>query len=181
MSKTNLYVVKFDIGRNGDDLDAVRVKAFSSRMKAQAYVEAKVRDMFKEDFRPERGFWNNPWLYCYRSDEDPANEYLWEIEEVEVEEGAGLPDVPEVEKENKALKAENAKLKADVEKLSSQIAAAECWLTMWDGGWDYGKEVILENVNAAKAILKGSKEADSKIREMFEGWLKARNADISHS
>lgn len=176
MSKTNLYVVKFDIGRNGDDLDAVRVKAFSSRMKAQAYVEAKVQDMFKEGFRPERGFWNDPWMYCYRPDEDPANEHLWNIEEVEVEEGVGLPDIPDVEKENKALKAENVRLKTDVEKLSSQITAAECWLSMWDGGWEYGKEVILENVNTAKAILKGSKEADGKIHEMFEAWQKAKEA-----
>lgn len=176
MAAKKIHVVKFDIGPSDDYLDAVHVKAFASWMKAQAYVEAKVRDMFKEGFRPERGFWNDPWMYCYRPDEDPANEHLWNIEEVEVEEGVGLPDIPDVEKENKALKTENAKLKTDVEKLSSQIVAAECWLTMWDGGWDYGKEVILENVNAAKAILKGSKEADGKIREMFEGWLKSREA-----
>jgi len=175
MAAKKIYVVKFDIGRSEDDLDAVHVKAFASRLKASVYVEDKAKELFKESFRPENGAWDDPWHYWYKPDSNPANEYMWEIEEVEVEDGVDLPDIPDVEKENKALKAENAKLKIDAEKMSSQIAAAECWLSMWDGGWDYGKEIILENVNAAKAILKGSKEADSKIHEMFEAWLKTRD------
>ena len=176
MEIKKIHVVKFDIGPSDDYLDAVHVKAFASWMKANAYVEDAAKKLLKDRYDPERGAWDDPWKYVYRPDDTGKNDYMWTIEEVELGDDVELPGIPGVEKENKALKAENAKLKTDVEKLSSQIAAAECWLSMWDGGWDYGKEVILENVNAAKAILKGSKEADGKIREMFEGWLKSREA-----
>ena len=47
---------------------------------------------------------------------------------------------------------------------------------MYDGGWDYDREHILENMHAARFILEDSKEGNQKITEMFEEWLKIREA-----
>ena len=56
------------------------------------------------------------------------------------------------------------------------IQIAKCYLVMYDGGWDYDREHILENMHAARFILEDSKEGNQKITEMFEEWLKTREA-----
>ena len=47
---------------------------------------------------------------------------------------------------------------------------------MWDGGWEYDREHILENMHAARFILEDGKEGNRKITEMFEEWLKSGEA-----
>ena len=41
---------------------------------------------------------------------------------------------------------------------------------MWDGGWDYAKEHVIENMHAAKAILEDGEVGNAKISEMFRDW-----------
>jgi hypothetical protein len=45
---------------------------------------------------------------------------------------------------------------------------------MWDGGWEYDREHILENMHAARFILEDGKPGNEKITEMFEHWLAQR-------
>lgn len=53
-------------------------------------------------------------------------------------------------------------------------AAARCYATMWDGGWKYTKEHIIENLHAIRNILEGNEEGNSELSKMFERWSKQR-------
>lgn len=69
-----------------------------------------------------------------------------------------IPDefrVPEVEKENKALMAENRQLRKEVSEAAVKIAKALSYATMYDGGYDYAKETVLENLHMVRGILSG--------------------------
>ena len=83
----------------------------------------------------------------------------YEIEEVEVEEEVMLPELPEIERENLSLKNENVELREKLANAERSIAEAKCWLTMWDGGWNYDKKHILNNVHTAKSILEQCSES----------------------
>ena len=82
--------------------------------------------------------------------------------------------MPEVEKENLALKTENKELRKKLSHAEGLNAAARCYLVMYDGGWQYAKEHVLENMHAAKHILEDGEAGNAKINEMFEKWLEAR-------
>ena len=64
-----------------------------------------------------------------------------------------LPELPFIEKENLALKAENDELRNKLADANGIISKARSLITMWDGGWNYDKEHILNNVHKAKEIL----------------------------
>ena len=178
ISPMKVFVVKFRIG---DDNDFNISKAFAGRLSAQQYVESEAKRLLKDEYDPGRGRWTDAWNYRYenamrckdREGKEHLYDYSFEIEEVDVEQNVVLPELPAVEKESLALKQENRDLRKKLGHAEGLIAAAKCYLTMWDGGWEYDREHILENMHAARFILEDGEPGNRKIQEMFEGWLRA--------
>lgn len=184
-----LFVVKFRIGSENFST----LKAFAGRLSAAQYAESEVKRLLKDKYDPSKGYWIDAWQYRYedasRSEDCSGRRcprsYLFEIEEVDVEQDVILPELPFVEKESLALKRENNDLRRKLGHAEGLIAAAKCYLTMWDGGWEYDREHILENMHTAKSVLEDGKTGNEKITEMFEEWLengeicKKENASVS--
>ena len=180
MANNRLFVVKFRIGHD-DDFSIS--KAFASKLSAQQYIESECKRRMQDNYNPDNGRWIDAWNYRYKNAHQCKHEgkehlydYLFEIEEVDVEQNIVLPELPFLEKESLALKQENKDLRQKLGHAEGLIAAAKCYLVMYDGGWDYDREHILENMHAARFILEDSKEGNQKITEMFEEWLKTREA-----
>ena len=166
MSEKKAYVVTFHVC---SDDEGGPLRVLSSKMRAQQYIESEVKRFLKDRFKPDNGYWQNDLEYWY-DDRDEKFEYHWEISEIDIDDGIDLPPLPEVEKENNSLKAENISLRKRLGHVEGLNAAARCYLTMWDGGWDYAKEHVIENMHAAKAILEDGEVGNAKIGEMFRGW-----------
>lgn len=185
MANNRLFVVKFKIGNNDFHIS----KAFAGRLSAQQYVESKVKDLLKDKYDPDSGCWIDAWNYRYEdalrcetsSGEERVYDYSFEIEEVDVEQNVILPDLPFVEKESLALKQENKDLRKKLGHAEGLIAAAKCHLVMYDGGWEYDREHILENMHAARFILEDGEPGNRKITEMFENWLELRKRSESQN
>ena len=181
MANNRLFVVKFRIGHD-DDFSIS--KAFASKLSAQQYIESECKRRMQDNYNPDNGRWIDAWNYRYENAQQQEDyegkehlyDYLFEIEEVDVEQNIVLPELPFLEKESIALKQENKDLRQKLGYAEGLIAAAKCYLVMYDGGWDYDREHILENMHAARFILEDSKEGNQKITEMFEEWLKTREA-----
>ena len=173
MRNDKLFVVKFNIGY---DDDFTLCKAFAGRLSAQQYVETEVKKLLKTDYNPSNGCWDDAWHYRYENALN-GKDYRFEIEEISVEQTVILPELPFVENENLVLKNENKELRQKLGHVEGLIAAARCYLTMYDGGWQYDKEHVIENMHAARAILEDGKSGNAKINEMFENWLEIREKD----
>ena len=167
-----LYVVKFSINDIGEDFTIL--KAFPSKMLAHQYVETNCKRFMKENFKLDHAYWENDLTYYYEDDKNKKWSYIWEIEPVDLDESIELQPLPEVEKENLALKEENNELRKQLAHVKSLNSAAQCFLTMWDGGWDYAKEHVLENMHAAKAVLEDSEESNALVSKMFDNWQKSK-------
>lgn len=171
--RQTIFVVKLNV--NGE-CSSTLLKAFSSRLVASHYIESRVKDSLKDRFDPSKGIWEDAWTYVYETDN---GNHCYEIEEVDVEQDVALPYLPLIEQENLALKAENKELREKLSHAEGLNAAAKCYLTMYDGGWKYAKEHVIENMHAARSILEDGKPGNDKITEMFEDWQKIRlNAAI---
>ena len=166
--RQTIFVVK--LNANGEHSSTL-LKAFSSRLIASQYVESKAKDLAKDSFDPSKGIWEDAWTYVYESGNC---RYYYEIEEVDVEQDINLPYIPSIEQENIALKNENNELRKKLSHVEGLNAAARCYLTMYDGGWKYAKEHVIENMHAAKNILEDGKPGNEKIIEMFEDWQKIK-------
>ena len=153
-----IFVVKFNIGY---DDDSTICKAFAGHLSASQYVNSAIKSLLKDDFKPENGEWRDPWTYVYnkRSSQDSndilrvEDDYVYKIEEVDVEQDVILPELPAIEKENLALKSENDELREKLACIEGAVAEARRHLVMWDGGWEYDKKQILKNVHKAKELL----------------------------
>ena len=143
-------------------------------MAAHHYIEDEAKKLLKDKFNPEYGWWDDAWNYIYEDNDNPQEHYYFEIEEVHMDQDNKLPELPEVEKENLALKTENKELRKKLGHVEGLNAAAKCYLTMYDGGWQYAKEHVLENMHSARFILEDGERGNAKIDEMFESWLEAR-------
>lgn len=180
MVNSKVFVVKFRIGYD-DDFGIS--KAFAGRLSAQQYVESECKRLVRDNYNPDNGCWIDAWNYRYENalkcedchGKERLYDYVFEIEEVDVEQNVVLPELPFVEKENLSLKQENKDLRQRLGHAEGLIAAAKCYLTMWDGGWEYDREHILENMHAAKSVLEDGESGNRKIAEMFEQWLANRN------
>ena len=147
--KNKLFIVKFNIGY---DDDFTLCKAFAGQLSASQYVESQIRKLLKESFNLDNGRWQDPWTYVYSCD-SPDKDYIFKIEEVDVEQDVILPELPAIEKENLALKSENDGLREKLAHIEGAVAEARQYLVMWDGGWEYDKKQILKNAHKAREIL----------------------------
>lgn len=171
MNERKLYVVKFSVNEIGEDFTIL--KAFPSQMLARYYVECRCKEVLKGRFNPQRAYWENDLTY-YCEDEDRKLSYIYEIEEVKLDESIELPPLPEVEDEVLALKKENNDLRRQLAHIKGVNSAARCFLTMYDGGWNYTKEHIIENMHEARAVLEDDEEGNALVTKMFENWQESR-------
>lgn len=182
MTNRKIFIVMFKIGY---DEEFGALKAFSGRLSAAKYVESETKRLLKDSYSPDKGHWIDDWNYEYKDahkckdfhGKEHLYDYIFEIEEIEVEQNVVLPELPFVEKENLSLKQENIELRQKLGHAEGLIAAAKCYLTMWDGGWKYDRVHILENMHAAKSVLEDGEPGNQKITELFEKWLANRNAN----
>ena len=171
MKKRKLYVVKFSISCK-DDFAVVKV--FASKLRAQQYVESECKNIFKDKFNPSYGCWEDDLNYVYDSHDEHCWFYYWELEETDVDDGVQLPFLPEIEEENLALKEENNELRKQLAHVKGLNLAAQCYLTMWDGGWKYAKEHVVENMHKARAVLEDNEKGNDLVLKMFENWQESK-------
>lgn len=172
MKQRKLYVVKFSINDIGECFSIL--KALPSKMLAHQYVEEKCKKLLKESFKPDNAYWENDLTYYYEDDKNEKWSYIYEIESVDLDESIELQPLPEVEKENLALKEENNELRKQLAHAKGLNSAAQCFLTMWDGGWDYAKEHVIKNMHEARAVLEDGERGNTLVLKMFENWQESK-------
>ena len=172
MKERKLYVVKFSINHIGECFSIL--KALPSKMLAHQYVEEKCKKLLKESFKPDNAYWENDLTYYYEDDKNEKWSYIYEIEPVDLDESIELQPLPEVEKENLALKEENNELRKQLAHVKGLNSAAQCFLTMWDGGWDYAKEHVIKNMHEARAVLEDGEKGNTLVLKMFENWQESK-------
>lgn len=176
MKERKLFIVKFGI----DEIDSndCILKAFSSKMLAQCYIKDEckrfIESMHNNIYDESFGVWENDLTYCYADSNHIHNRYYYEIDQIELDESIELPDLPVVEKENLVLKEENNELRKQLAHVKSLNSAAQCFLTMYDGGWDYAKEHVIENMHEARAVLEDGEKGNTFVLNMFENWQKTK-------
>ena len=163
-----LYCDRDDINPSG------ALKVLSSKFRAKAYCEEVGKKWFSEPHKIEgSGFWANDYTYVLAK---PNGETIctWVLEETVIDDD--VEDsfrYPPIEKENAALRKECQCLREAIVEVTQRNAAAACYATMWDGGLDYTKEAVLDNLAAVREILFGDHK---KIRELYEAWKKNEEA-----
>lgn len=171
MKERKLFIVKFSIDEIGSN-DCI-LKAFSSKMLAHYYIECQCKHLLKGLYDGSNGFWENDLKYIYNNHHNNET-YCYEIDEIELDESIKLPNLPELEKENLTLKEENNELRKQLAHVKGLNSAAQCFLTMYDGGWDYAKEHVIENMHEARAVLEDGEKGNDLILKMFEGWQESK-------
>lgn len=130
------------------DGEELPLKIFSSYQLAKNYVESR------ETLKGKEWFWESVDKLVVKVDD--TYDLVYQIHDCYVDDS--IPDdfkVPEIEKENIALTNENRQLKKELSEANVKIARAASYATMWDGGYDYTKEAVLENLHMVRSILKG--------------------------
>ena len=127
------------------------LKIFSSYQLAKNYAESR------EVLKGKEWHWESVDTMVVKIDDD--YDMVYQIHDCYVDDS--IPDdfkVPEIEKENIALINENRQLKKELSEANCKIARAASYATMWDGGYEYTKEAILENLHMVRSILDGNKK-----------------------
>lgn len=133
------------------DGDKIPLKIFSSYQLAKNYVESR------KTLKGKEWFWESVDKLVVKVDD--TYDMVYQIHDCAVDDS--IPDdfkVPEIEKENIALTKENRQLKKEISEANGKIARAASYATMWDGGYDYTKEAVLENLHMVRSILDGNKK-----------------------
>ena len=127
MANNRLFVVKFRIGHD-DDFSIS--KAFASKLSAQQYIESECKRRMQDNYNPDNGCWIDAWNYRYENAQQQEDyegkehlyDYLFEIEEVDVEQNIVLPELPFLEKESIKLKELESNLQTKIQEKSELIA-----------------------------------------------------------
>ena len=152
--KRRFFCVACNLRHKGEEDDdfPTPLKMFPSFLLAKDYAEKCARKHLKgKDW-----LWENCDTLVAKID----NEYeqMYEIHDCEVDES--IPSefkMPDIEKENHALCEEVRQLKKELGESKAKIAEAHAYAHMWDGGYDYTKEAVLENLHMVRSILEDDK------------------------
>lgn len=175
MENRKVYIVKL---LEREDHYSTQLKVFSSLLKAKNYCECEASKLSyrNNSIEPEdhETWWEDNFTYIAK-----VNDFEWilEIDETDLDEDVVDVSRPEIEVENEILRKENLELREKLSKQAAMNAAAQACLIMWDGGWKYTKEHVLDCMYAAKDMLERNAEGDKALKKMFECWMKFRNAD----
>ena len=171
MEKKSIYVINLAISPDLNEKSPVR--AFASLLNAQKYIEKLGSDIIQRNKSVEEptAYWEDTYTYVVNADK---TEYLLEITPTVLDESTEPLQIPEIEIENNTLRNENIKLKMELSKQAAMNEAALCYLVMWDGGWKYTKDHVLECMHKAKGLLENNKTGEDALTEIIESRVKYR-------
>lgn len=166
------FVVMFGIVYHRDEPLAsdrlTPIKVFASKTKAKAFIENETNNR-KEEWKFTESLWETDYEFYATNNQYT---YCWEICETQVDDEIQSDfHYPPIEKENEVLRNECWNLRKQLSEVTQRNAVAATYATMWDGGRDYTKEHVLENLHTVKEVLAGDHK---KVTELFEKWLKDR-------
>ena len=177
--KRKCFVVLFTCGREAKEefgnetaIDFSPIKIFSSNLRAKVYCEHRARE-FQDNFKSITLYWENDStliLYKQEGEKQAELDFRWEIYETEIDDDVPADfHYPQIEKENEVLRNECYRLRKELADVTQRNAVAATYATMWDGGRNYNKERVLENLHIVKDVLAGD---HAKVRELYEKWKK---------
>ena len=180
-TKHKCFVVLFTCGREAKEafgsetaMDFSPLKIFASNLMARVYCEHRAREFQSKD-KTIILEWENAYtllLYKQEGDKQEELDYRFEIYETDIDDDVPSDfHYPQIEKENEVLRNECYRLRKELADVTQRNAVAATYATMWDGGWNYTKERVLENLHIVKDVLEGDHK---KVTELFENWLKYR-------
>ena len=179
--KRKCFVVLFTCGREAKEefgnetaIDFSPIKIFSSNLRAKVYCEHIGREFQKNSKSIILDWENDSTLLLYKQEGEKQAELgsRFEIYETEIDDDVPADfHYPQIEKENEALRNECYRLRKELADVTQRNAVAATYATLWDGGWNYTKERVLENLHIVKDVLAGD---HAKVRVLFEEWLKQR-------
>lgn len=183
-TKRKCFVVLFTCGREAKEafgnetaMDFSPIKIFASNLMARVYCEHKAREFQSKDKTILIDWLDESTLLLYKQDGEKNAELdqRWEIYETDIDDNVPSDfHYPQIEKENEVLRNECWNLRKQLSEVTQRNAVAATYATMWDGGRDYTKEHVLENLHTVKEVLAGD---HAKIRELYEGWKKSEEAN----
>lgn len=182
--KPKVFAVTFysQFKRSGEDDGMLPLKIFASKLRAKAYCEEKAKSMMCQHadlFGDSKPLWLNDTEYILTTS-DQRYTFKWSIDETDVDDEVEADfRRPEIELENGALRRENVQLRKTLSEVKGRNAAAACYATMWDGGWDYTKEAVIENLHKVRAILEDDHHSGI-LDEMFADWQKSHNKNSTN-
>lgn len=146
------------------------LKVLSSKLRAKLYCEEAGKKWFSDSQKVEgTGYWENDYTYALVK---PNGETYctWVLEETVIDDDVESSfHYPPIEKENEVLRNECYRLRRELAEVTQRNAVAATYATMWDGGRDYTKEHILDNLQSVREVLSGDHR---KVRELYENWKK---------
>ena len=179
-TKHKCFVVLFTCGDEAKKafgsetaMDFSPLKIFASNLMARVYCECRAREFQSKDKTITLEWENADTLLLYKQDGDKQEEldYRFEIWETEIDDDVPSDlHYPQIEKENEVLRNECYRLRKELADVTQRNAVAATYATMWDGGWNYTKERVLDNLHIVKDVLAGD---HAKITELYEAWKKS--------
>lgn len=176
--KKSVWVVLYTVGNEAKEsfgketaFDFAPMRIFASHLMAKVYCEQHARDVqYRYNYLVE-DWANDDTLILYKTDETRHIPYArWEIHETDIDDEIPTDfHYPQIEKENKVLREECWNLRKCLAEVTQRNAVAATYATMWDGGRDYTKEHVLQNLNTVRDVLAGD---HAKVRELYENWKK---------
>ena len=148
------------------------LKIFSSTLRAKDFCEKKARELIGRDSSLVLHWENEATLRLLKKNGESYDEVdsCFEIYETEIDDNVPANfHYPPIEEENEALRNECWILRRRMAAVMARNAVAASYATMWDGGYNYTKERVLEVLHKVKDVLA---EDHDISRELFEAWKK---------
>lgn len=164
--RKTVWVVLYSDG--GDKTPDGALKVFSSKLRAKVYCEEKGKQWYADSPNTKgEGHWINDYTYAIFKP-NGSSICTWNLEETVIDNDVESNFCyPQVEKENEVLRNECYRLRRELAEVTQRNAVAATYATMWDGGRDYTKERVLDNLQIVKDVLAGD---HLKVRELYETW-----------
>ena len=171
------FVVVFTCDREAKEtfgnktaMDFSPLKIFASNLMAKSYCERRGRELQSTDKARILDWENDSTLLVYKQigGNQAEEDYRFEIYETIIDDS--VPSnftYPPIEKENEVLRQECYRLRKELADLTQRNAVAATYATMWDGGYNYTKERVLEILHIVKDVLDGDYK---KVTELYEKW-----------
>lgn len=158
---------KFGLGTSNDFLP---LKIFSSQSNARYYCYQMGLKKKGNDINIVLHWENDDTLLLFKFNGENYDELQsrWEIHSTEIDSDVPVDfNDPQIERENEVLRNECYRLRKELAEVTQRNAVAATYATMWDGGRDYTKERVLDNLQIVKDVLAGD---HLKVRELYETW-----------
>ena len=187
-AKRKCFVVLFTVGREAKEvfgnetaMDFSPLKIFASNLMAKVYCEHRAREFQSKDKTTIIDWKNADTLLLYKreGEKQAGVDFRWEIYETEIDDHVPADfHYPQIETENEVLRNECCRLRKELADVIQRNAVAATYATMWDGGRDYTKEHVLQNLHIVKDVLAGD---HAKVQELYEAWKKSEGGGVNET